>query len=144
MRKKDELNETLADIGDPFGLRGDFDMHNVRRIEPKATRGPSKWLEIHDDANAYGRDFDYRILDSDVFMPLCRAASEWCHHVLPEGLDRYSDLDGNHGYRIPNGLDVLLDAARTDHPIKIALQESHCTTPRLLNALLKKPTKTVN
>ena len=36
---------------------------------------------------------------------------------------------------------ALLDASQIDHPIKVALQESKCTTPRALNLLLKKPDK---
>jgi hypothetical protein len=108
---KRDLKETLREIG-TCGLLPEWDMRAV--IEPKAKRGPSKWLEIHDDSTKYGKDFDFRIMDGDVFMPVCEAAKQWAYYVLPEGLDRYSDLDGNHGWRIPNGLPVLLDAAERD------------------------------
>jgi len=111
---KRDLKTVLRSIGDPFGLVSDCDRMNVNRLEPSRQRGPSKWLEIHDDANAYGKDFDFRVMDGNVVMPVCEAAAEYFAYVLPEGLDRYSDLDGNHGYRIPNGLDILLDAAGED------------------------------
>ena len=79
----DHLHRVLQSIG-RFGLTED----NAERPRPMAQRvkrGPSKWLEIHDDPNAYGKDFDYRVMDGDVFMPLCPAAVEWGYYVLPEG-----------------------------------------------------------
>ena len=46
--------------------------------------GENRWLEVKDDPTAYGKDFDYHILDGDVFAPDCVAAQEWIRFKVGE------------------------------------------------------------
>ncbi|MCP5016222.1 MAG: hypothetical protein GY938_13265 [Ketobacter sp.] len=106
-----ELKEALGAISAPFGLKPDFHMHGIHSTPFK--RGPSKWLEIHDDANQY-REFDYQVLDGNCFMPASPAGQHWIWYVLPEGLDAYTNAEGFVGYVIPQGIESIQRAANRD------------------------------
>ena len=47
-------------------------------------------------------------------MPLCPAAAAYFEKNMPEYVDRYSDLDGNHGWAIDHGLSEILAIAARD------------------------------
>lgn len=56
------------------------------------TRGPNMWLEVKDDPNAYGRDWDYEIIrmgQHTVINPVCNAALQYCYYKLPQDCPRY-------------------------------------------------------
>ena len=105
----EEMAQTLRSIG-RHSLKPDWDAENVRGRE-KVKRGPSEWLETRKDKSNFGSDFDYRVLDKDVFMPCCKAAQEWVYYSFPEGLNYYCDLDGFVGVHVEGGLDYVLLAA---------------------------------
>jgi hypothetical protein len=99
-------------MNDIIDAMKDISMPRFDRFHAK--RGPSKWLEIHDDRNQYGKDYDFKILDGNCFMPCSPAAQHWIWYVLPEDIDAVTGLDGYVGYVIEHGLEVLLDAADRD------------------------------
>ena len=96
----EELHRTIESIG--HGLKPDWDRENVRGRE-KVLAGPNRWDEVKDDPKHYGKNFDYRIMDGDVFIPCCVAAQEWVRKQVGETQHWYSDLDGFLGVKMGKG-----------------------------------------
>ena len=86
----------------------------VELLPPLLTIGKTRWDEIKNTKSAFGDCFDYRILDLNVIMPLCPAAVAYFEKNIPDYCDRYSDLDGNHGWAIDHGLSEILAIAARD------------------------------
>jgi len=98
MKRKDDLTETIESIG--FGLRDDWDEKYVAPITPTVKAKSNRWHEVKDDPEAHGKDFDYRWMDGNVFMPTCEAAQEYVYFLFGEPMHYYSDLDGFYGIKI--------------------------------------------
>lgn len=83
-----------------YGLKPDWDKDHfpIKHVRPKLA--PNKWDAVKNDPHAHGKDFDYRIMDGDVFMPCCDAAQEYVYAKFPEGSTYYTDLDGWTGVKI--------------------------------------------
>ena len=103
------LTDTVKDIA--FGLKPDFDMHHVKTQRLSNKCGVNRWNEVKDDPEAHGKDFDYRILDDNVFMPACDAAQQFVYRFFPEGVTYYCDLDGWCGVVVDSGLDTIIGRA---------------------------------
>ena len=90
MKRKDDLTETIEDIG--FGLKPDWDEKYVAPITLSRAPGPNNWDKIKDDPRAYGKNFDYEIYDhaaDQIIYPVCEAALQWCFAHLPEDNPRW-------------------------------------------------------
>ena len=111
---QDHLKKVIEATGS-HALKPDWDAENVRGRE-KVKRGPSKWLEIHDDPNRYGKDFDFYIADRNVFMPACEAAQHWLWYVVGEDQHWYPDLDDKYFGCVVD--DEVLAGARRDGLIR--------------------------
>ncbi len=109
---KRDLERHLEDITTPFGLKPDFDMHGTHSTP--IPRSHSKWLEILDDPNTYGREYDYQIFDDNYFSPACEAAQEWLRYKIGDTQHWITNLDGFTGAVIDGPIDGLLRAANRD------------------------------
>ena len=87
-RKKDDLTETIEDIG--FGLRADWDEKYVAPITLNRAPGPNNWAEC--GPCDFGPQEDYFVENHghfSVFYPVSNAALQWSYAKLPEDCPRY-------------------------------------------------------
>ena len=117
-----------------YGLKPDYDMHDfpIERVPCKSS--PNHWQKIKDDPSKKGKDFDYRILDGDVFMPTCEAAQEWVRAKFPEGCQYYTDIDGWTGVRVTYGMEYVTRRAHLDGLISEEFYEAAMENDELMRS----------
>jgi len=98
--------------GPPFGLTDDYSAHPVNTAE-RVKAGPNRYAMMKDRIYFYGDNFDYRIMDGDVFMPACEVAQEWLRSKVGEDQHWYTDLDGWCGIAVSD-LEAFKAAAERD------------------------------
>ena len=101
----------------PFGLKPDYEMYPERE-QVRAAGGPNMWEMVKQYQYNFGDNFDFRILDDNVFFPTCLAAQHWIYNKFPEDSTYYTlapdDGDVWVGVVVDRGLDEVLAAARRD------------------------------
>lgn len=101
-----DLTRELEEIGS-FLLDPDWDLRGRKREIVRA--GPNKWLYVRGIAKYYGLNFDFRVLDRDVFMPTCIAAQHWLWYSVGED-QKWITIDGFSGCQVTE--DMIRAAAR--------------------------------
>lgn len=98
-----------------FGLKDEYREDYFPQTRIRAKKGPSSWEQVKDDRKAYGKHFDFRILDENVFMPCSEAAQEWlyAHFSCDSTFYTLAPDDGvcYTGVVVDRGLDVVLERA---------------------------------
>jgi len=109
MKRKDDLTETIEDIG--YGLKPDWDEKYVAPITLSRAPGPNNWAEV--GPCDFGPQEDYFVIDHgefSVFCPVSNAAIQWCYAKLPEDCPRYGL-----GFKIETkALPAILKSAERD------------------------------